>query len=98
MNNTERGDVEIATCALEALYSEMHADLGTLDGQIDSLREEGGEAATHTAELAEMHTARTALHSGMASIHEVLGWLLWVDPDAAAAMRPLPQLRGVPIH
>ncbi|QGZ40454.1 hypothetical protein IP92_03324 [Pseudoduganella flava] len=94
MSDTERDEMEIAACALEALYAEMHADLGTLDGQIDSWSAD----AVDTAELAELHTARTALHSGMASIQEVLGWLLWVDPDAAPTVRPPPLLRGAAIH
>lgn len=95
MSNAEQGEMEIAACALEALYSEMHADLGTLDGRIDSLC---GDGTADTAELADMHTARTALHSGMASIQEVLGWLQWIDPDAVLAVRPLPTLRSGAIH
>lgn len=91
MTNIERSDLELAASALDALYSELRADLGALEGQID--------AGSHDhAELADMQTARTALHSGMASIQEVLGWLLWVEEEADCAQRPLPAPHGVPIH
>ena len=97
-------DADDVEAALHVLHSALMDDLEELEARISAA---AGAMTTMPAqaspEMSEYHVARTALHSGMVSIAEVLGWIQWKteeEPDGAvaAAFQPLPTLRGCSIH
>lgn len=102
MNDMDLCDTEIVVTVLQALQDEMTADLADLESRIGTGR---GAIRIDPADgdLEELRTARIALHSGLASIREVLGWIEWItetDPEGetAVAAQPLPTALGFPIH
>ena len=104
MNDMDMCDTELVVTVLQALQEEMTADLADLEHRIgtvpDAIRVDPPHAG---GELDELRTARTALHSGLASIREVLGWIEWItekDPEGetSIAAQPLPTALGFPIH
>lgn len=112
MNELEKRDTDMVMTVLEALQAEMTADLDDLQNEIRSVgeaveagAETGGESGTES--LDDLLAARTALHSGLASIREVLGWIDWIterkeeeeaEGDSTMATLPLPSALGFPIH
>jgi hypothetical protein len=104
MNTADTYDMDDAVAALDALHAAMTDDLEALEAQMRV----AGEPITclpgeQTSPATENHEARTALHSGLASIAEVLAWIRFkteMDPegDVAVAIQPLPTLRGSLIH
>lgn len=104
MDEIDISDTEMVVTVLEALQEEMTADLGDLEGRIRAIPEVIQLSPEHVSgELAELRTAVTALHSGLASIREVLGWIEWMaekDPEGetSIAAQPLPTALGFPIH
>ena len=104
MDEMDIADTEMVVTVLEALQEEMTADLADLEGRIGAVPEGIWIApAYNSGELEELRTARTALHSGLASIREVLGWIAWItekDPEGetSVAAQPLPTELGFPIH
>jgi len=104
MNHVEIYDADDAVAAMQALHSALTDDLEALESRILAL----GHATTFVPtdghpDLAEYFEARTALHSGLASIAEVLAWIqakTEEDPEGevACAIQPLPTLRGGSIH
>lgn len=102
MEDMEHCDTEMVVTVLQALQEEMHADLADLEHRIHA-GADGIPAGSPDGDLAELRTARTAIHSGLASIREVLGWIEWItdkDPegDTAVAAQPLPTQLSFPIH
>jgi hypothetical protein len=97
-------DTEMVVTVLEALQEEMTADLADLEKRIRAIPETIWISPAYgSGEMAQMRTAVTALHSGLASIREVLGWIEWMaesDPEGetAIAAQPLPTALGFPIH
>lgn len=104
MNAAETYDMDDAVAALDALHAALTDDLEILEAQMRT----AGEPATSlqvegTSLIAEQVEARTALHSGLASIAEVLAWIRFKteeepEGDVAVALQPLPTLRGSLIH
>jgi len=106
MNNETIYDMDDAVAALEALHAALTYDLEDLEAKIRALDNTiliRPAPAPDAAVVAGYHEARTALHSGLASIAEVLAWIACKtedDPegDVAVATQPLPTLRGYSIH
>ena len=103
MDETDMCDTEIVVTVLEALREEMTADLADLEGRIGAVPDAIRLAPAQGGELEELRSARVALHSGLASIREVLGWVQWItekDPEGetSLAAQPLPTTLGFPIH
>jgi predicted nucleic acid-binding Zn-ribbon protein len=103
MMNAEIYETEDAVEVLDALHSALTSDLQDLETRIAAL-DAGANAATQDRQaMAQYRDARTALHSGLASIAEVLGWIEWKteqepDGEVAVAVQPLPTLRGYLVH
>jgi hypothetical protein len=94
--NEESYDMDDAVAAIEALHDALTSDLEELETRIRAL----GDSNPEVSEYVE---ARASLHSGLASIAEVLAWIQLKteeDPegDVAVALQPLPKLRGCVIH
>jgi hypothetical protein len=97
-------DMDDAVAAMEVLHAALTFDLKELETKILAL----GQSVTAVpppddGELADYYAARASLHSGLASIAEVLAWIQCKteeDPegDVAVAIQPLPTLRGCSIH
>lgn len=104
MNEAKMSDNEVVMTVLQALQEEMHADLADLDSRIGATAADGQPEATDDGtDLAELRTARTAIHSGLASIREVLGWIEWISEEdeeekSSIAVQPLPADLAVRIH
>jgi len=107
MNDETTYDMDDAVAALEALHAALTDDLEDVEAKIRALghsiliRPAPAPDAEDVA--AGYYEARTALHSGLASIAEVLAWIACKtedDPegDVAIATQPLPTLRGYSIH
>jgi len=102
--NEESYDMDDAVAAIEALHDVLSSDLEELEARIRAL----GHSivlgpAPDNPEASEFYEARASLHSGLASIAEVLAWIQLKteeDPDGevAVALQPLPKLRGCVIH
>ena len=102
--NDESYDKDDAVAAMEALHAALTCDLEELETRIRAL----GHTITivpmpDNQDISEYYGARAALHSGLASIAEVMAWIQWKteeDPegDVAVAIQPLPTLRGCVIH
>ena len=90
--------------AMQALHSALTDDLEDLEKRICAIARADTAASAHEAQdMTEYYDARTALHSGLASITEVLGWIQWKteeepEGDIAVALQPLPTLRGCSVH
>jgi hypothetical protein len=97
-------DMDDAVAAMEVLHAALTFDLKELEAKILAL----GHSVTAVPvsddrELSDYYATRASLHSGLASIAEVLAWIQWKteeDPegDVAIAIQPLPTLRGCSIH
>jgi hypothetical protein len=104
MNELDICDTEAVVVVLQALQEELTADLGDLERRIRAVPDDTRiDLPPDGGELDELRSARTALHSGLASIREVLGWIEWItekDPEGetAVAAQPLPTTLGFPIH
>jgi len=106
MNNETIYDMDDAVAALEALHAALTYDLEDVEAKIRALDHTiliRPGPTPDAAVVAGYHEARTALHSGLASIAEVLAWIACKtedDPegDVAVATQPLPTLRGYSIH
>ncbi|QBE62273.1 hypothetical protein [Pseudoduganella lutea] len=104
MNEADLSDTEMVVTVLQALQEEMTADLADLESRIrEGTGDIRAEATDGDGEQAELRTARTAIHSGLASIREVLGWIEWIaetDPESkvSIAAQPLPTELTFPIH
>lgn len=100
----ETHDADDVEAALHALHSALTDDLEDLETKMRSAtRSMTAEPFEDETDLHEYHVARAALHSGLASIAEVLGWIQWKtdeapDGDVAVSLVPLPTLRGYSIH
>lgn len=102
--NEESYDMDDAVAAIEALHEALTSDLEEVEMRI--------RAQAHSIvlvpepdnlEISGYYEARTSLHSGLASIAEVLAWIQLKtedDPegDVAVALQPLPKVRGYVIH
>jgi hypothetical protein len=104
MENAEIYEVEDAVTVLDALHCALTSDLKELETRIAALSK-GTDGTTDgdTDEMAQCCEARTALHSGLASIAEVLGWIEFKteeepEGEVAIAIQPLPTLRGYRVH
>jgi len=104
MNAAETYNMDDAVAALDALHAALTDDLEALEAQ---MRASSGPvtdlSAAQTIQATDHCEARAALHSGLASIAEVLAWIQWkveADPEGevAVAIQPLPTLRGSLIH
>ncbi|WP_338758839.1 hypothetical protein [Massilia sp. METH4] len=104
MNELEKHDTDSVMAVLAALQAEMAADLDELQNEIRVVAEaEGNAPESGDSTLSELLAARTALHSGLASIREVCGWIDWImerdaEEDATPVTMPLPGALGSPIH
>lgn len=103
MEDMDNCDTEMVVAVLEALREEMAADLDDMERRIRGMPEASQIDPPPGGQLEELRTARVALHSGLASIREVLGWIEWItekDPEGetAVAAQPLPTVLGYPIH
>lgn len=103
MEKIDEDNGEDVVAALQALHLALSCDLDDVESRIGALAgaDELDDAAVDR--LTEYCAARTALHSGLASIAEVLGWVQFkIEEDAegevAAAIQPLPTVRGCSIH
>ncbi|WP_156397809.1 MULTISPECIES: hypothetical protein [unclassified Duganella] len=100
----EAYDVEDVETALHVLHSALTDDLEVLEAKIRAVGLTMPAAPTQAeSEMSEYHAARAALHSGLVSIAEVLGWIQWKteeepEGEVAVALQPLPTLRGCSIH
>jgi hypothetical protein len=104
MNDGKSYDMDDAVAAMEVLHAALTYDLEELETKIRAL----GHSTVvppmpENQEMSGYYEARTALHSGLCSIAEVLAWIEWKteeDPegDVAVAIQPLPSLRGCSIH
>jgi hypothetical protein len=89
---------------LQALHSALSSDLDDLERRIRALARHGqGDSDKLSQEMAALCEARTGLHSGLASIAEVLAWIEWKteeDPEGevATVLQNMPALRGCVIH
>lgn len=108
MNDEKIYDLDDAVAAIEALHAALTYDLEDVEAKIRGLghsiplRPAPGPAPA-AGDIAGYYEARAALHSGLASIAEVLAWIACKteeDPegDVAVATQPLPTLRGYSIH
>jgi hypothetical protein len=104
MNDGISYDMDDAVAAMEVLHAALTFDLQELEAKI---RAQGHSITAvpmpDNRDVSEYHAARTALHSALSSITEVLAWIQWKteeDPegDVAIAVQPLPTLRGCSIH
>lgn len=91
MNNGDPYEMDAAVAALDALHSALTDDLEELEARI------------RMEDPSKYHEARTALHSALASIAEVLGWIHWKsedepDGELAVALLPPPTSGGYLIH
>jgi len=99
-------DMDDAVAAIEALHAALTYDLEEVEAKIRNLGHSitlRPTPAPDAVDVAGYYEARTALHSGLASIAEVLAWIACKtedDPegDVAVATQPLPTLRGYSIH
>lgn len=97
-------DADDVEAALHVLHSALTDDLEVLEARIRAVARTMTAVPTQAEpEMSEYHAARTALHSGLVSIAEVLGWIQWKteeepDGEVAVALQPLPTLRGCSIH
>lgn len=97
-------DADDAAAALDALHAALSCDLEELEAKIRAAAPSMTMMPNASErEMAEYREARTALHSGLASIAEVLAWIRFKteeDPEGevAVAIQPLPTLRGCWIH
>ena len=104
MNAADTYDMDDAVAALDALHAALTDDLEALEAQIRAAGEPVTQLPHEQASSTPDHVeARTALHSGLASIAEVLAWIRFKteedpDGDVAVALQPLPTLRGSVIH
>jgi hypothetical protein len=97
--------MDAVVAALEALHSALTDDLEELEARI---RKEDhsilfSASAQDTPQMSEYSEARTSLHSALASIAEVLGWIQWKtedepDGELAVALLPLPTSGGYLVH
>ena len=99
-------DMDDAVAAMEVLHAALTFDLKELETKILAL----GQSVTAVPppgdeEMSDYYAARASLHSGLASIAEVLAWIRWKtegdaedDEDIAVALQPLPTLGGSLIH
>ena len=104
MNNGQSYDMDDAVAAMEVLHASLTGDLEELEAKILAL----GHPSIFVPPpgdqtLSEYFEARTALHSGLASIAEVLAWIQWKveeepEGDVAIGIEALPKLRGCSIH
>ena len=103
-NDSEPYDTEDVEAALQALHASLTDDLQELETRIRAVGQTTPVVqAECEREMADYYEARTALHSGLASIAEVLAWIQWKteeDPEGevAVALQPLPTLRGCSVH
>ena len=104
MNDGESYDMDDAVAAMQVLHDALTFDLEELEKKI-LVRGYSITAVPlpDNQEISDYYEARTALHSGLSSIAEVLAWIQWKteeDPEGevAAAIQPLPTLRGCSIH
>jgi hypothetical protein len=93
MKNGDQYEMDAVVAALDALHSALTNDLEELEARI----------RTEDRSTTQYHEARTSLHSALASIAEVLGWIQWKtedepDGELAAALLPLPTSGGYLIH
>jgi hypothetical protein len=100
-------EVDDVEAALQVLHSELSEDLEQLEARIRAgtppMKAITPVSAQAESTMSEWHAARTALHSGLESIAEVLGWIQLKteeEPEGAVAiaLQPLPTLRGWSIH
>ena len=104
MNDGKFYDLDNVVAAMEVLHAALTYDLEELETNIRALGHSTVVVPTHdNVELSEHYEARTALHSGLSSIAEVMAWIQWKteeDPegDVAVAVQPFPSLRGCSIH
>lgn len=106
MNDETTYDMDDAVAALEALHAALTCDLEDVEAKIRALGHTivvRPASTPDTADAANCYEARAILHSGLASIAEVLAWIACKtedDPegDVAVAIQPLPTLRGYSIH
>ena len=106
MNDETIYDMDDAVAALEALHASLTYDLEDVEAKIRALGHSiliKPAPVPDAAVVEGYYEARTALHSGLASIAEVLAWIACKtedDPegDVAVATQPLPTLRGYSIH
>lgn len=104
MNDGDSYDMDDAVAAMQVLHAALTSDLEELETKILALGHSMTVLPTpDNQELFDYYEARTALHSGLCSIAEVLAWIQWKteeDPegDVAIAVQPLPTLRGYSIH
>ena len=100
----EAHDADDVEAALHALHSALTDDLEDLEARIRSASRSMSVVPTQgEADLSEYRVARTALHSGLASIAEVLAWIQWKtdeapDSEVSVPLEPLSTLRGYSIH
>jgi chromosome segregation ATPase len=93
MNDGDPYEMDAAVAALDALHSALTDDLEELEARI----------RTEDHSITQYQEARTSLHSALASIAEVLGWIQWKteeepDGELAVALLPLPTSGGYLIH
>ena len=104
MNDAIAYDMDDAVAAMEVLHAALTFELKELETKILALGQSvTAVPAPDNVDIAEYYAARASLHSGLASIAEVLAWIQWKteeDPegDVAVAIQPLPTLRGCSIH
>ncbi|NIA53532.1 hypothetical protein HAV22_07680 [Massilia sp. TW-1] len=102
--NEESYDMDDAVAAIQALHDALASDLEELEMRIRALDHAIVLVPEpDNLEVSEYYEARASLHSGLASIAEVLAWIQLKteeDPegDVAVALQPLPKLRGCVIH
>jgi hypothetical protein len=105
MNNGDPYEVDAAVAALDALHAALTDDLAELEARIRMEDHSIHLAAPvqDTPQMSQYHEARTALHSALASIAEVLGWIQWKtedepDGELAVALLPRPTSGGYLVH
>lgn len=84
---------------MQALHEVLSEDLTHIESCIQDIGFPSPESATASQDLDTHIRARAALHGGLASINEVLGWIRLAtekdeNGDEYRAMWPLP---GVPV-
>jgi hypothetical protein len=103
MNNAEIYETDDVVAVLDALHCALTIDLKELETRISALAGIQAMSQRDKNEMAQCCDARTGLHSGLASIAEVLGWIEWKteeepDGEVSVALQPLPTLRGYLVH
>lgn len=106
MNDENSYDMDDAIAAMQALHAALTYDLEEVETKIRALGHSITIEPVNTPdadEVAKYYEARTGLHSGLASIAEVLAWIEWKteeepEGEVAVATQPLPTLRGYSIH